>query len=271
MGQYVSWAEGSSIPYRGDGSSYGEYAPYVARFYDCSECQQAYRDHIQTVVERVNSVSGVVYRDDPAVFSWELANEPRVYPAGWPNDTAGYIKSLDSNHLVTVGSEGHWAEDYTHTHQGENIDYGTVHVWAENSGVYDSDDASPENLQAAIDFAVAKLAESESRASQLNKPIVFEEFGLARDGWTAGGKFDPTASVNNRDAYFAEVFAWVENNLATGGAMAGDNFWAWGGEARPPSAWTGDPPHEPPGWYSVYDADSSTLDLIATHAARVEQ
>ena len=34
-------------------------------------------------------------------------------------------------------------------------------------------------------------------------------------------------------------------------------------------SWVGDPPHEPAGWYSVYDADLSTLALIRSHAAAV--
>ena len=51
--------------------------------------------------------------------------------------------------------------------------------------------------------------------------------------------------------------------------------WAYGGEGRPriPNAnWTagddfiGDPPHEPQGWYSVYDTDVSTLELIKRYA-----
>jgi mannan endo-1,4-beta-mannosidase len=30
---------------------------------------------------------------------------------------------------------------------------------------------------------------------------------------------------------------------------------------------TGDPPHETPGWYSVYDTDTSTLAILEAHAA----
>jgi mannan endo-1,4-beta-mannosidase len=29
----------------------------------------------------------------------------------------------------------------------------------------------------------------------------------------------------------------------------------------------GDPPHEPQGWYSVFDVDESTKDVIRRHAA----
>lgn len=36
---------------------------------------QAYKNYIGAVLNRVNTYNGRVYKDDPAVFSWELANE----------------------------------------------------------------------------------------------------------------------------------------------------------------------------------------------------
>src|SRR5437868_3805487 len=65
-----------------------------------------------------NSVTGRLYRDDPAIMAWQLANEPR--PGGsdaagkahmraylaWIGSTARLIKTLDPNHLVSTGSEG---------------------------------------------------------------------------------------------------------------------------------------------------------------------
>ena len=53
--------------------------------------------------------------------------------------------------------------------------------------------------------------------------------------------------------------------------MAGCNFWAWGGEGRPHHAraiwqkghdFLGDPPHEYQGWYSIYEKDETTLQII---------
>ena len=55
--------------------------------------------------------------------------------------------------------------------------------------------------------------------------------------------------------------------MAAQGAIAGDDFRAWSGEARPLSPWTGDPPHEAPGWYSAYEQDVSTLEILPAHAA----
>ena len=88
---------------------------YVNRFYGCASCQTNWRAHINTVVNRVSSVNGRRYRDDPAIFSWQLANEPRDYPSNWVGDSAQYIKSLDPNHMVSVGSEGTWASNTTGT------------------------------------------------------------------------------------------------------------------------------------------------------------
>ena len=44
-----------------------------------------------------------------------------------------------------------------------------------------------------------------------------------------------------------------------------------GGGARPGNPWIGDPPHETPGWYSVYDVDASTLAIIAAHAKKMAE
>src|SRR4051812_39781665 len=63
------------------------------------------------------------YAKSPAVFAWELANEPRCGADGtrnlprsancttetltsWADEMSTYIKSLDANHMVTTGTEG---------------------------------------------------------------------------------------------------------------------------------------------------------------------
>lgn len=271
MAQYVSWAGNSKIPYRlAPGGSYTTFVQYVDTFYACAACQTQYRADIAALVHRVNTVNGRTYRDDPVIFSWELANEPRDYPPTWINDTAQYIKSIDTNHMITVGSEGSWGADFVTTHQSQYVDYTTCHIWVENWSKYDPQDASGTSLASATTFAVGYLNQHDAAARQLGKPLVLEEFGLARDGWAAGGKFDPAATVTHRDGYYQSLYGAVTASLTAGqGALAGDNFWAWAGEARPPSKWVGDPPHETSGWYSIYDTDTSTTTLISAHANAV--
>ena len=71
----------------------------------------------------------------------------------------------------------------------------------------------------------------------------------------------------------------MEADVARGGPIAGSNFWAWSGEGRAAhanhrfvpgdKAWLGDPPHEPQGWYGVFDSDASTRAIIRAHATAI--
>ena len=38
-------------------------------------CLQAFKFYITTILNRTNTLSGRLYKEDPSVFSWELANE----------------------------------------------------------------------------------------------------------------------------------------------------------------------------------------------------
>ena len=107
----------------------------------------------------------------------------------------------------------------------------------------------------------------------LNKPLVLEEFGLARDN----GSYDPCSTTTYRDLFYYAMFGEVYSSVVDGNAAVGANFWAWAGEGRPlvpygslwspGNPWIGDPPHENQGWYSVYDTDTSTLNIISAYCA----
>ena len=49
-----------------------------ADFFSSPACRQLYRGFFTALLSRVNTVTGVAYRDDPTIFGWELINEPRV-------------------------------------------------------------------------------------------------------------------------------------------------------------------------------------------------
>jgi mannan endo-1,4-beta-mannosidase len=270
MAQYVAWSEGGEIPYPGDWEAFMDYA---SRFYLCKECQVWFREHIEMLVDRTNAYTGLKYREDPAIFAWELANEPRRYPQSWIDETASFINSLDPNHMITTGSEGAppgAGQDFVITHIGPDIDYATVHIWPQNWGWYDPE--RPATYEAAEEKALEYFRQHVYDAAVLiKKPLVLEEFGLARDWQPLVDNLDPDTSTQNRDRFYQAMFGEVLTWLIKGGPVAGDNFWAWGGSARPGDNWTGDPPHEPSGWYSVYDTDQSTLKIIASHAADLLQ
>ena len=58
---------------------------------------------INFVLNRKNTYTGVLYKNDKAVLGWETGNELEA-PYSWQNTIAAYIKSIDKNHLVLEGT-----------------------------------------------------------------------------------------------------------------------------------------------------------------------
>ncbi len=287
MGQYLVWAGAAdSIPYPppAPGGDWSKYQEFTAQFYSNEKAMKLFDDHIRFVVNRKNSISGILYKDDPAIMAWELGNEPRGVNnkdafLQWVDRTAGLFQQLDSNHLVTTGSEGNTSSpssgtDMMKDHQSRNIDYSTIHIWVQNWGYYDPAKADS-TYNVALNYALDYLNDHIAVATQMEKPVVLEEFGISRDNndHAAG------SSVTVRDKYYAAIFDAVANDVKkTIGPVAGVNFWAWAGEGRPrvpTGLWMpgdqfiGDPPHEGQGWYSVYDTDSSTIKVIKKYATMI--
>ena len=90
-------------------------------FFSDATIRQSYKEYVAHLLNRTNSRNGRLYKNDPAIFSWELANEPRCIGnnghdrlnvwtmttiTSWANVMAVYIKSIDANHMVAVGDEG---------------------------------------------------------------------------------------------------------------------------------------------------------------------
>jgi hypothetical protein len=74
-----------------------------SNFYDPAVVQ-GYKELIQYVLMRTNTITGVPYRNDPAILAWETGNELSGEPEGWLHEIATCIKSLDTNHLVADGN-----------------------------------------------------------------------------------------------------------------------------------------------------------------------
>lgn len=291
MSSYNAWTDGGAVPLtRGADGSWGTLVTYTASFYANAQANELYRAQVRRLVMRTNTITGRLYRDDPAIMAWQLANEPRpgVYgPRGeknlpafvaWLNDTAAYIHTIDPNHLVSTGSEGTEGclgsdAHYRAAHRPAAIDYLTFHLWPYNWRWFDP--RRPAETRAATwERSRAYIRRHCDLARRLGKPLVLEEFGLTRDG----GAVDAASPTTERDAFFASICDTLMEEFRVGSPLCGANFWTWAGEERsaPVSVGTdvqahvpGDPPHEPPGLNSVYDTDRSTLDLLSAHAAGI--
>jgi mannan endo-1,4-beta-mannosidase len=149
-------------------------------------------------------------------------------------------------------------------HRSPAVDFVTCHLWAQNWGWVDAACGTKE-FERALQLARDYVERHAAMAARLAKPILLEEFGFPRDA----GSFDPAAPTTFRDRYFEAMYALVAS-LALETPMLGIFPWAWSGSSRPRrpgGAWrpgdplTGDPPHEPQGWYGIYESDS-TIEVI---------
>ena len=168
---------------------------------------------VKHVVTRTNTLTGTSYRNDPTIFAWELMNEPRCQGVDddatgyilrtWVDQMAGYIKSLDSAHLVGTGLEGHgkvygYGDDegnpFIKIQRSPYIDYCTAHVY-------------PDEPWAGLNVVQTNhLINQYIYDAQiiLNKPFILEEFN----------------SRAAQSEYWNAMYNAVEVNNA-----AGDMFW----------------------------------------------
>ena len=280
--QYLMWNGRASADLLTRKPSWDELRDIVSKFYSCDPCKDAYLEQVRYVIGRTNRISGRKYTDDPTIMAWELANEPRpMRPSAneaytrFIRDAAAAIKARDKNHLVTIGHEGSIGTEsmelFERIHSDPNIDYLTIHIWPKNWGWTDD----------AVAKSVAYIEQHVVVARRLKKALVIEEFGLPRDGLPqrrgdaekspVSFSFEPGSPTSLRDEYYRKILSYV------GKDVAGANFWAFGGTARPikgqvfwkrDDQWMGDPPMEEQGLNSVFDVDRSTWNVIRRASVR---
>ena len=62
-----------------------------------------FKQTVAYVLNRRNTITGVAYKDDPAILCWETGNELQA-PQSWTKIMAAYIKSIDRKHLLMDGA-----------------------------------------------------------------------------------------------------------------------------------------------------------------------
>lgn len=173
--------------------------------------------------------------------------------------------------MVSTGSEGYYGCEadlalFEKIHSSPDIDYLNIHVWPYNWNWVEKE-TLVDSLDAAVRMSEWYIDMHLPVAERLRKPIVMEEFGYPRDGLG----YSKDVPVSARDRYYSYMFGKVLSSAASGGMIAGANFWAWGGTAdqsadklwwKPGDDYCGDPAQEPQGFYSVYSSDASTLKII---------
>jgi mannan endo-1,4-beta-mannosidase len=242
MNQYVAWS--------GTASAHDD-------FYTDANCRTWYKNHVSTVLNRVNTFNGRIYREDPTIFAWELANEPEC-PSdltgatleAWIVEMSAYIKSIDATHLVTTGSQGYYGPagpahnprswmynrgcDFIPHHAVATIDFACVHDWGAHWGT-----SYAESMTWVRDHI-------DDSTDLLGKPVILEEFGEPRP-------------IETRDVYYQGWYDEIYLAAQAGEAAGGSNFWIL----------YHDDYEDYDGFGVYYPEDTSTCAIIAAEAARM--
>jgi mannan endo-1,4-beta-mannosidase len=103
--QYVRWADGT----------------WHDDFFRDEQIKGWYKDWVSYLLNRVNPLTGIAYKDDPTILAWELGNELRCSESGpylsspvcrsgvfvdWTSEMSDFVRSIDGNHLIGFGGEG---------------------------------------------------------------------------------------------------------------------------------------------------------------------
>ncbi len=159
------------------------------QFYYNEKVVAAFKSYVKAIVSR--------YASSPAIFAWELGNEPRCgadatrnlprSPSGcnaqvltkWADDLSTFIKSIDPFHLVTLGDEGFfndanpvdpsdWAYtgadgvDFVANLKLKNLDFGTFHLY-------------PDWWTKSVEWATDFVERHVEVMNSIGKPVVLEE------------------------------------------------------------------------------------------------
>ena len=173
--QYLRWSGDPFDTTTHDGIARAE----LGTFFRSTRAQALYTAHIEHVVGRTSSITGIAYRDDPTIFAWELVNEisaeRRDAPAltAFVQTNAARIHTLDPNHLVSAGHIGYATSADRRTWRDvvalPEVDFADAHAYpTEHDRV-----TTLAELDAFVDDQ-AMLAHG-----VLHKPLVFGELGFA--------------------------------------------------------------------------------------------
>ncbi|XP_054816916.1 mannan endo-1,4-beta-mannosidase 5-like [Prosopis cineraria] len=221
--QYVQWARDAGTPINNDDD-----------FHTNPIIKDYYKNHVKNVLTRINTITGIAYKDEATIMAWELMNEPRCqvdYSGNtvttWVQEMAPYVKSIDSNHLLGVGMEGFYEDsiadrkqynpgyqvgtDFISSNQINETDFTTIHAYPDSWLAGQSEDAQMEFMQRWM------TSHWDDSATILKKPIVFCEFGKSRK--------DPGYSISARDSFMNSVYSSICNLAQKGGTFGGGLVW----------------------------------------------
>lgn len=228
--QYVRWAFDEGIGLSSSNDSF---------FFDPS-IRTYFKSYIKTVLTRKNHINGIEYRDDPTIFAWELINEPQCMSdasgdtlQNWIEEMAGFVKSIDSKHLLTIGLEGFYGptnskdkldvnpgdyytnigSDFIRNNKISDIDFASAHIypdqWLLEAGI-------EEKMSYVTKWVASHIDDGDN---ELKKPVMFTEFGLSNK--------NKDFEHSQRDILYKSIYDAIYESAKEKGAGSGALIWQY--------------------------------------------
>jgi mannan endo-1,4-beta-mannosidase len=145
-------------------------------FWTDPEQKADFRHFLDFLLNRKNTVNGIIYKNDPAILAWQLGNEFGSYPGDrglkydewtpkildWSLEIAAYIKKVDPNHLIMEAG----GADREKLIADPNIDVISDHLY------------EYWNRLGGNPWQLAPIAKESYAKTKGRKPLMIDEFGL---------------------------------------------------------------------------------------------
>jgi hypothetical protein len=162
-------------------------------FYTDPRLRSIYRRQIDHVLLHVNPATGVAWKDEPLIWSWDVSNEPRIlygtpgtsYASrtrdmlSWYAEMSGEIRRVDRKHKIISGT--FYSGDGVEPHD----DYDDWNIWE----LFTLDTIDALSVQSYVGPHLLRSGP---------KPVLLEEFGY-------GGRYFENASDKRR----ADNYRWL--------------------------------------------------------------
>jgi len=194
-----------------------------------------FKETVKYIINRKNTVTGQLYKNDKTILGWETGNELHS-PPDWTREMTQYIKSLDTNHLVIDGYHSSTVRDASL--RDPNTDILTTHH-------YESD---PREMVEHVRANVKKI--------DGEKPYFLGEFGFI----TTSAARHVLDTVIDNDVSGALIWSLRFHN------RDGGFYWhsePWGGDFYKAYHWPGFPSG------ALYD-EASLMELMRRKAFEIQ-
>ena len=245
MKQYVSWA--------------GDTTPTADEFYTNTTAQSYFKNFLSYLANRTNIYNGRIYKNDPTILAWQLANEPRYRTdivagdgsalSDWISSISFYLKNtIGVKQFISAGMEGFydtgnaakggksWMDnegtDFMLQHTDSNINFTGFHLYQDSWVLSDTQ---------CITWIANHIRDARRNAS-LGKPVVMDEYGR-------------NTTIEARNVSFKSYLKTANRELANG-----TNFWILYHDTYP----------NYDGFGVYYPNDINTVKIIKNYTNKIE-